>query len=207
MKKIFTLIAAFMAVAGAYAQDLTACLNDSYAGKVIVSINEAVAEPVDANVTITKKAGNKIDFTLRNFVLVDEGDMMPVGNVELVDIDLVAAADGKGVTFATTQDIMIGEGDLEGVDLWMGPLICLEGAIPVVLAGKADGDDVDIDIDIDLPALGQVVHVDFIAGADPSGIKSVNAVAKNNGVEYNVLGQAVKNIKGIVIKNGRKFIK
>lgn len=150
----------------AFAQDLTQYLSDSYNGKVRVSVNEEVSPTIDAYVEITKKEGNKIDFTLKNFML-DEG--MPVGNVHLTDITLEATEKDGVVSINTKQDILITAGDDEDYDEeeWWGPTL---GILPIELKGVGSIDDIDIDIDLEVVALEQVIHVDFFTqetGDDP----------------------------------------
>lgn len=214
MKKIFTLVAAVMSMASASAQALTDFMVDSYAGKLIVTINEVSTPENDANVIIEKVGDTSINLTLKNFILSSEDGDMPVGNVALTGIDLTANMEAMQLEFKAKQDIVIAAGDLEGVDMWMGPMLSdvnvnpTATPIPVELRGVAAGEDMDIDIDIDLQAtLQQIVHVDFYAGKYTNGIANVKVPVKNN-VTYNALGQRVAaSAKGLVIKNGRKYVK
>ena len=54
-----------------------------------------------------------------------------------------------------------------------------------------------------------VVKVTVVRGGTSTGISSVNtAAAKKNGKTYNMAGQEVSSsAKGIVIKNGKKYVK
>lgn len=52
------------------------------------------------------------------------------------------------------------------------------------------------------------LKIEVIQAGVPTGIQTVNTVKANNGVMYNIAGQAVSNnFKGIVVKNGKKFVK
>lgn len=214
MKKFFTLAAVVMSMTTASAQALTDFMVDSYAGKLIVTINEVSTPENDANVIIEKVSDTSINLTLKNFVLTSEDGDMPVGNVALTGIELAPNAEMTQLEFKAKQDIVIAEGDLEGVEMWMGPVLSdvnvnpAATPIPVELRGVAAGEDMDIDIDIDLQAtLQQIVHVDFYAGKYTNGIANIKVPVKNN-VSYNALGQRVAtSAKGLVIKNGRKYVK
>lgn len=98
-----------------------------------------------------------INFTLPNFVLADEATSIGVGNIAVVGLELT---EGKGFkTFAFKGDLLISEGDLEGVDMWVGPYL---GAIPLDLNGKITDDKVFVIIDIDMQeSIGQIIHVEF----------------------------------------------
>ena len=49
--------------------------------------------------------------------------------------------------------------------------------------------------------------IKFVAGTTSTGISSIEAAAKNDDKTYNMVGQQVSgSFKGIVIKNGKKFI-
>ena len=50
--------------------------------------------------------------------------------------------------------------------------------------------------------------IKFVAGTTSTGISSIEAAAKNDGKTYNMAGQQVSgSYKGLVIKNGKKFVK
>lgn len=204
MKKVFLFITMMLTAVTSFAQDdLTKYVNDAYSGYVVVKINEEVTDPLPADVTINKKEGNKIDFKLKNFILVSEGESMPIGNINVADILLEASAKANTVEFKSEQNILIENGDIEGVE-WYGPML---GEIPVVLKGEAAGDDIDIDIDIDLMAvMGQTIHVDFYAGGS-SGITNVIANQTKDNAIFNAIGQKVSaSAKGVMISGGKKYI-
>lgn len=212
MKKFYTIVAMTMASMSLYAQNLTDLVSDKYDGKVIVSVDEQVAPEASASVIIEKKEGNKIDFTLKNFVLKGdptdpEASDMPVGNINIVDLELLAnTSDASKASLNTTKNVSLTEGDLPGVPFWMATML---GGIPIPADIKGDLGlgyaDLDIDIDLSAFQLG-VIHVDFLCG-DPTGINTVNAERTYNGMMYNLQGQRVSDAKGLVIVNGKKIIK
>lgn len=205
MKKVFLFITMMLTAVTSFAQDdLTKYVNDAYSGYVVVKINEEVTDPLPADVTINKKEGNKIDFTLKNFMLIAGGNEMPIGNINVNGIQLMPSAKANTTEFENKQVILIDEGDAEGVPMWFGPML---GEIPVELKGEAAGDDIDIDIEIDMMAtLEQMIHVDFYA-TGTSGITNLVADKKNDNNIYNVIGQKVSaSAKGLKIANGRKYV-
>lgn len=206
MKKVFLFITMMLTAVTSFAQDdLTKYVNDAYSGYVVVKINDEVTDPLPADVTINKKTGNVIDFTLKNFMLVSgDGDEMPIGNINVNGIQLKASAKANTTEFENKQVILIEEGDAEGVPMWFGPAL---GEIPVELKGEAAGDDIDIDIEIDLQeTMGQMIHVDFYA-TGTSGITNLVTDKKDNSNIYNVIGQKVSaSAKGLKIANGRKYV-
>lgn len=205
MKKVFLFITMMLTTVTSFAQDdLTKYVNDAYSGYVVVKINEEVTDPLPADVTINKKTGNVIDFTLKNFMLIAGGNEMPIGNINVNGIQLMPSAKANTTEFENKQVILIDEGDAEGVPMWFGPML---GEIPVELKGEAAGDDIDIDIEIDMMAtLEQMIHVDFYA-TGTSGITNLVADKKNDNNIYNVIGQKVSaSAKGLKIANGRKYV-
>lgn len=208
MKKLFLLLTMAVSAISSFAQDsdLTKYVNDTYNGFVDIIINgEKFAEAQPADVIINKKGDNIIDFTLKNFIIGAGEDAMNVGNINVKDIQLSVSAKPNATEFENKQIILIEEGDVEDVFLWVGPMI---GEIPVEIKGVAANDDVDIDIEIDMMAtLEQMIHVDFYASGT-SGITNINADKKmNNNIIYNVIGQKVAaSAKGLQIVNGRKYV-
>ena len=140
--------------------------------KLMVSVND-VSSTQDATVIVqyplvmNNTYPQTINFMLKNFVLIatsedpETGEVveskMGVGNIVVDNLPLTA---GKGFdVFSFQGDLMITEGDMEGVDMWIGPMI---SPIPLVLTGKITDDKVYVNIDIDMMAtLEQIIHVEF----------------------------------------------
>ena len=122
------------------------------------------SEPQDADVVVYDNEDGTIDFELKNFILSAEGGFnLYVGTIYVENIATEVGEDGL-THFAFSGNIFIQEGDLEGVDMWYGPMLCMdeEGnpvGIPVVLSGKMNDDKLFATIDIDMQALQQIVHV------------------------------------------------
>lgn len=212
MKKIYSIIAAVMVAMSMNAQtNLTSVFDESYEGTLAVTINDQTVSGIPATVNITKHEDtNTVDVVLKNFVLGQGADMIPVGNVNVNGIALAAKNTVVTSIVKTQQDVMLTAGDLEGIPMWFGEILCKEGPIPVTIEGEAGSGYMDIDIDIDLMAtMEQMVHVDFTCGTEPeeNGVKNITLNTNDNRT-FNIAGQQVSSAaKGIIIKNGKKFVK
>lgn len=147
MKKIFTLFAALMITAAVFAQG-----SKNYTEKLVVVVNDVAAAPQSATVVVTSNTDGTINFNLKNFVLAAEDGDMPVGNIAVENLKV--SDNGKYKSFEYKGNITIAEGDAEGVEFWMGPLL---EEIPIDLKGKMTDDNLYVTIDI--PLAGQQVNV------------------------------------------------
>ena len=148
MKKLFTAVMMLVASLSAMATD--------YPGTLAVIIDGNVADPTATQITLDKQDDGKYTLSLKNFILIQGEDMMPVGNIVLKDV--VAAEENGVVTLETVQDILIEEGDLAYIPMWLGPLL---GPVPVELKATLNGEILSADIDIPLVSLGQIIKVVF----------------------------------------------
>ena len=184
----------------------------TYTDDLVVTINDQSTPAQKADIQVEFLENNKCNLSLKNFCLEVDGEVAPVGNIELNDIDLV---DNNGYqSFNVNQTITITPGDLPGVDMWLGSIL---GEVPIVMTGKINDDKLYCLIDIDMTAtLKQIIKVTF--GSDIT--TSINHISAKNGKVnvYNINGVCVaKNInathaldnlkKGIYIVNGQKVIK
>ena len=156
MKKILLsiLCAFFCLFAGAQSEK-------TYTEPLVVTINGESYGPQDANVIVQDNGNGTINFVLKNFILSIEGQDMFVGNICVENIAVEDGEDGLK-HFAFNGSTVLQEGDLEGVDMWMGPLINIEcgGSVPLDLRGKMNDDKLYVTIDIDLQAvMQQIVYV------------------------------------------------
>ena len=152
MKQTLLAIAMFMAaIFGAQAQT-----SKTYTDYLVVTINDESSTPQSANINVTV-ADNLMTFALKNFCLVAGEDKLGVGNIELDNIALTATETEGVYSFAVNQGITITEGDLEGVDVWIGPSL---GEIPIALKGTICNEKLYVTIDIDMmSSLGQIIRV------------------------------------------------
>lgn len=147
---------------------LVSKFSDSYTGSLTVKINDTSTEPSQQNVIIKAVDEDHINFALKNFLLIDGDNVMPVGTILLQNLKLVENADGN-MTFSFDEPIDILAGDKQimyegemvemGEEDWLGPFL---GPIPVKLTGISNGKTMTIGIDIVMEGLGQTIHVDFI---------------------------------------------
>lgn len=147
MRKFFTSI---MLLAGSLAATAT-----DYQGTLAVVIDGSVAQPTTNLITINEQDG-KYELTLKNFILMNGGEAMPVGNIVLKDVE---AADEQGaIVLETKQDILIEAGDIPDIPFWMGTLL---GPVPVELRAVVSGDGDILTADIKIPLANQDVQVVF----------------------------------------------
>ena len=135
-----------------------------YTDKLLVLVNGEGAEQ-EATITVTEHNG-LYDLNLKNFVLMNGESPVPVGNVELKDIQ---PEEANGAVFLrVVKDITLSEGDAPDVPFWMGPML---GELPVeVTAVLCDG-KLRALIDLDLTTqLDQIINVRFgkalVSGTD-----------------------------------------
>jgi len=170
-----------------------------------VTVNGAKSGPFSATVYVTENADNTINFTLKNFVLENDGDVMPVGNINVTNIptnDL-----GDGVTgFAANQIIEIEDGDDPSYPYWAGPML---GEIPLEMSGKYNAEHLYVVINIPLSDDMQV-YVE-LGNADLTDVKSVKVTKKGQttGKIYDLNGREVKEMQAgeIYIVDGVKVAK
>jgi hypothetical protein len=137
-----------------------------YTEPLVVTINGETSEPQTAEITVVDNGNGTINFVLQNFFLSSGEEQMPVGNVCVENIPVTTGTDGLQY-FAFEGPITIQPGTIEGVDMWMGPMI---GEIPLKLEGKMNEEKLFVTIDIDMQAmLQQVISVQL--GTDDFGIK------------------------------------
>lgn len=146
MKKLFTSMMLLTSSLVATAAEST-----NYLGMLAVVINGNVVESTQNQITLDKQDDGKYGLTLKNFILVLEGQPMPVGNIVLKDIEAVTE-EGEPVK----QEITIEDGDLPGIPEWVGPLL---GSVPVEVKAVVNGDILTADIAV--PLVGQDVKVVF----------------------------------------------
>ena len=147
MKKLFTSV---MLLVGSLAATAT-----DYLGTLVVVIDGNVAQPTQTQITLDEQTDGKYGLTLKNFILVQGDDAVPVGNIVLKDI--VAETVQDAMVLETKQDIKLEEGDAEGVDFWLST--AMTDPIPVEL--KAVVKDGALSADIVVPIANQDVKVVF----------------------------------------------
>lgn len=198
-KTLLTLFCAFTTLM------LSAQSVKTYSDNLIVTINEESTPPIPANVLVTDNGDGTINFALKNFCLVLGEESMPVGNIAIDNLKLEDAEDGLKA-FTYNGPLTITEGDLEGVESWLGPML---GELPLELAGKLSDNKLFVAISLNLvDLLGQVIYVQFGTDDFETGINIVSAPSKMN-VMYDLQGQRLNHptYGQLYILNGKKYIK
>ena len=159
----------------------------NYNEKLIVTINGESTDSIPASIIVEQREDGKINFVLKNFMLVAGEDVMPVGNISLEGVDVVQEEGYKAIS--TNQTITIQPGDTTDIPAegWIGPFL---GEVPILLSGKLNDTRLYCTIDINMmESLGQVINV---------------VIGQDNGFEQlpNVVASQTYNEKLIVTING-----
>lgn len=161
--------------------------------QLYVTVSGNKTGPYDATVYVTENDDNTINFQLKNFMLEQDGDIMPVGNI---NVNKIPVTKTDGITnFADEQTIQIEEGDDPTVPYWAGPML---GDIPLDMKGKYDDAHLFVTIDIDLTDLmGQTIQVTLGKEGDVTTVASVKVSKKNaaSGVIYDLNGRKVSEMQ------------
>lgn len=184
--------------------DLTNAI--SFEDDLVVTVNDNSSNPQKAIVYLVPNVDGTYSFVLKNFCLGEgEGDVMPIGNILVPG--LVPNITEQGATLAFEGPITIAAGDLEGVDMWMGPML---GEIPLKLSAKSNMTQIYVAIDIVMESLGQTIHVtfgsDYEAGAEADAITGVQQTRSARA--FDLQGRPVQRMNhGLYIQNGKKVMK
>lgn len=185
--------------------DLTNAL--AFVDDLVVSINGESTDPQQATVYLAMNEDGTCNFILKNFCLdAGDGNIMPVGNIFVPNLVPVYAEDGQSATLAYEDIITISEGDLPGVDQWLGPLL---EEIPLKLTAKSNMEKIYVTIDIDMmESLGQIIYVTFGSDYDAL-VDAINKVMNEKSAQaFDLQGRRVQNMKhGLYIQNGKKIMK
>ena len=154
---------------------------------------------------------------LKNFFLVNGENTIPVGNISVENLPVKKGEDGLDyITF--DGSITIQPGDMEGVDMWVGPMV---GEIPMKLQGKMNEDKLFVTIDINMQeSLGQIVYVqlgtdDFVDKEKEDAINGITTVRKSSSAIYDLNGRRIhaqsailnsQSKKGLYIVGGKKVL-
>lgn len=146
MKKIFTLLAALVMTMGAFAKDYTDTIDVFVYGQHF---------PQKATIGLDQNEDGTYNFSLRNFMFSMGTTTMPVGNVNLKNVQGVTE-NGKTMLSAD-QTTRIEKGDDQNVSQWAGPSL---PPVPVHLVAEQSDDKLYAVIDINLQGIG-VIKVVF----------------------------------------------
>lgn len=135
----------------------TAGTEKTYQDNVTVAINGQKENPQPCTVLVRYGQDGAIDFSLNDFVLISNGDEIPVGNISVSNIaqewDRTISA-GK---FTYNGNITIPEGS-DPSKFWMGPYL---GVIPMQMTGEMNDGQLHVRIFINLMStMGQMIQVE-----------------------------------------------
>ncbi|MBR4527416.1 MAG: calycin-like domain-containing protein [Bacteroidaceae bacterium] len=200
-KTLLTLFCAFTTLM------LSAQSAKTYSDNLVVTVNDLSTPPIPADVLVIDNGDGTINFALKNFCLVLGDNSMPVGNIAIDNLKLEDTEDGLKA-FTYNGPLTIAEGDMEGVDSWMGPLL---GELPLELSGKLSDDKLYVAISLNLiDMLGQVIYVQFGTDDFETSISKINVNSSLQQV-YDISGRPViqmgtKNLpKGLYVIKGKKI--
>lgn len=168
-----------------------AAMATDFTGKLTVTVNGVVTE-LETTIAVVDSA-DVYNFDLKNLVLVsEEGAVMGVGNISLHNIAGTTAYGYNNIKF--NNKVVITDGDLEGVEFWMGPFL---GDVPVILNADFNEQALSVNIDIDMmESLEQIIKVNFVGTtpAVPAGKKG--DVNNDNNVDVDDVNEVINIILG-----------
>ena len=132
-------------------------------------------------------------------------ESLPVGNIAIDNLKLEDAEDGLKA-FTYNGPLTITEGDLEGVESWLGPML---GELPLELSGKLSEDKLYVAIGLNLvDMLGQIIYVQFGTDDFETGIRRISTLPKTN-MMYDLQGRELTypNSGQVYLLNGKKYLK
>lgn len=191
MKKIFTLIVAIIATVSSMAQ------TTEYVGPIDILVDDVPATLDDTSVLVTKNGDGTYKVELRNFSFAG----VSVGNITVSSLTAENNADGS-ISLTSTPN---GQNNIKISGSALALL--LGGGLQGDVTAKIDGNKFILDLPLEIATLGQTILVHFEGESTSAGIGNITADAKAT-VVYNIAGQkANESTKGIVIKNGKKYVK
>ena len=154
----------------------------TYEDNVTVTINGQKGDPQPCVVNVKYGQDGVIDFALNDFILISNGDEIPVGNIKVQNIsqewDRTIAA-GK---FSFTGNITIPEGS-DPEKFWMGPYL---GVIPMQMTGEMNDQELHVQIFINLMStMGQMVQVEVGNELGKDAEPIITYKLKPNSVTFN----------------------
>ena len=222
MKKFFTLIAAVAMAASMNAQTFKSFTETTVFITNQENVTAGIAEgwiAEGSGQTATKKAGSINPETGEEEAYKQPGIDLKKGNSKKAFTAYVTGLAGLTAYGATTssgdsRDVYVVATPEDGGSAVEGSATSAPSVSAVVsleldatkkytveITGVAEGDKTT---GADIALHG----IKFVAGTTSTGISSIEAAAKNDGKTYNMAGQQVSgSFKGLVIKNGKKFVK
>lgn len=121
----------------------------TYPKTIVVIVDGISASPQDANIDVTYYDNSTIDFTLKNFILGEGEEAMPIGNIAIENLKI------ENGQFTFNDNLLIQNGDDENIT-WWGPWL---KEIPLDLKGEINDAQNYFFVNIDIDLGEQVVNV------------------------------------------------
>lgn len=105
----------------------------TYPTDLYVTIADETSPKQVADILVETLEDGKINFVLKNFVLISGQDEMPIGNIVVDNLDVAADS-----SFSFKGGIQLVEGDDSAYTQWYGPMVTsmAGGSVPIDLTGK-----------------------------------------------------------------------
>ena len=174
MKKVFALLAA-----ACCAMALRAT---TYSSHLKVVINGESAEQDQVQVVVTK-GDNGYNLSLKNFCLTIGDAVMPVGNIEVTNVEGVDEYGYTTIHHNSPLAITPGNDGVHLEDEWVGPML---GEVPIDLTARFTDSALNANIDIVLAMLGQTIEVSLF-GVAPVLNTDVNKDGEVSVADVNVI--------------------
>lgn len=149
MKKLFsTVLAAVTAIAA---------LATNYTGTLTVTVNGEATTQDGVSIIINNNADNTYNLTLNNFILTSDESTIPVGNINVTNIE--GATQGNITALYVDKNVLIEDGTDANIGFWLGPML---GPVPLKMLARFTDEYLAVDIDIDMQeTLEQTINVKF----------------------------------------------
>lgn len=174
MKKVFALLAAACCTMALSAT--------TYSSHLKVVINGESAEQDQVQVVVTK-GDNGYNLSLKNFCLTIGDAVMPVGNIEVTNVEGVDEYGYTTIHHNSPLAITPGNDGVHLEDEWVGPML---GEVPIDLTARFTDSALNANIDIVLAMLGQTIEVSLF-GVAPVLNTDVNKDGEVSVADVNVI--------------------
>ena len=186
-----------------------------YTDELVVTVDAFATPAVEKVVNVTENADGTITVLLANFHFNLGGEDLPLGNILVENIPLTQE-NGYSSFELDNRHIYVTAGDEEGVLVWQGPILFMDG-LDIDMVGKVS--DEKFYCTLDLTFGTQVIHAIFGTDDFTSSVLSAKADDPDKLVDvYTLLGTLAKsNVRkanaldglqrGIYIVDGKKVIK
>lgn len=130
------------------------------------------------------------DLELKNFIFSAGDTEITFGNVVVKDLKAGYDSTGAVMLIDSETTATITAGDMEGVSMWMGPILC-PNPLPVQISGTATIFDLEAVINLTVEGFGDMIVYYGTETVASAGISSVAADSQADGAIYDLRGMRV----------------